>query len=337
MSSLKALYLLIATIILLLGGIALFNYQTDPQCFYNCSEVSLKRSSLNIYYKTAQTILAHPEAEQLILGSSRAQTTPPQWVEQVTGLKTINGATEGAEVMTKIIFSNMAKEKTKLKRVIWFADYFELISENTDSRIKNTEALRKYLPDTSAHENPWLRASHWQSLIDHNTFEASLHHVKHKNSVAVNQGPGSELYERCMDPGFKGNESVEGLSREVQMLYQNYVNGPIKSAQSENAWKLFADQVRSLSDNGVEVVVVVIPYNPVFLAKLKAEHAEIYARHEKWIQELIELSKNSKVKIVDAFQGIEGDDGSPKFWNDGVHFTCYGSMRMLEPVLKALK
>ncbi|WP_413581349.1 hypothetical protein [Bdellovibrio sp. HCB288] len=337
MSSLKALYLLLTSIVVLLGGIALFNYQADPQCFYNCPEVNLQRSSLNIYYKTAQTILAHPETEQVILGSSRAQTTPPQWVEQVTGLKTVNGASEGAEVMTKIIFSNLAKEKTQLKRVIWFADYFELVSENIDSRIKNTEALRKYLPAASTHENPWLRASQWQSLIDHNTLEASLHHVNNKKSFTVTQGPGSEIYERCMDPGFKGNESVESLSREVQMLYQNYVNGPIKAAQSENAWKLFVDQIRSLADNGIEVVVVVIPYNPVFLAKLKAEHPEIYKRHVEWIQKLSELSQNSKIKVVNAFEGIQGDDGSPKFWNDGVHFTCYGSMRMLEPVLKALK
>ncbi|WP_413561315.1 hypothetical protein [Bdellovibrio sp. HCB209] len=339
MPSLKALYLLLFSIVVLLGGIALFNYKVDPRCYYSCPEVDLQKSSVNTYYKTAQTIVAHPEAEQLILGSSRAQTTPPQWVEQVTGLKTINGATEGAEVMTKIIFSNMAKEKTKLKRVIWFADYFELISENVDGNIKNTEALRQYLPTESGIANPWITASHWQSLIDHNTTEASLFHLQHMRSTKIDNGPGSDLYEDCMKPDYKGKETPESLAREVQMLYQNYVTGPIKYPQSESAWNRLVEQVSKLKGEGIEVVVVIIPYNPVFLQKLKIEHFDIYEHHEKWIQKLKNLSEglNAKVKVYDTFNGIDGDDGSPKYWNDGVHFTCYGSMKLIEPILKELQ
>jgi hypothetical protein len=138
-----------------------------------------------------------------------------------------------------------------------------------------------------------------------------------------------------MNPDFKGKETPESLAREVQMLFQNYVAGPIKGPQSDSAWTYFEDGIKGLVANQVEVIVVVTPYHPVFLSKLKSEYPEIYARHQEWIGRLHKLSAQIPFKLVDAFEGIEGDDGSPRFWNDGVHFTCVGSMRFLEGAISS--
>ena len=39
---------------------------------------------------------------------------------------------------------------------------------------------------------------------------------------------------------------------------------------------------------------------------------------------------SDKVKVLDYSGGIPGDRGQRKFWEDGVHPSCYGSMKMIE-------
>jgi hypothetical protein len=330
---LNALFLLLGTIVALIGGIAYFNVHVDPQCFYSCPEINVNRPTLNAYYQVAKTVAAHPETELIILGSSRGQTTPPLWVQEVSGMKTLNLASQGAEFVTKLAFVNIAEEKTKLRRVIWLADYFELISENADPKIKNTPALRKYLEGENAIASDVSWINTFKSLIDHNTTEASIQFIQRGGLPFEAQGSASNIdYKACGAATFAGTESPESLKREVQMVYQNYTQRVLVSAQNPQMFEAFQSKMQALASKGIGVLIVVTPYHPEFLLKLQAEFPEIYQRHVEWIEKLKKL-QSEKIQVVDSLATIPGGDSSPMYWNDGVHFNCRGAMELLRPLL----
>ncbi|XGC82243.1 hypothetical protein ACES2L_07070 [Bdellovibrio bacteriovorus] len=337
MSALKSLYILITAIVAFLAGIALLNFSVDPQCYYRCHELDLNKRTLNTYYQVAQRILAYPQAEVVILGSSRGENTPPLWVESVSGLKTLNLSASGAELATKLAFLKIAEQKTQLKKVIWFADYFELISQTADAKIKNTPALRSYLKGVSLDNGLEQKLREVQGLIDHNTLEASLHFLGNKDKTQITQGAGSDIdFASCLNPDFKGKETVESLKREVDMLYQSYTTAVIVAQQNTEALGDFKRELTDLARKGVEIHVVLTPYHPEFLARLKQQRPEIYERHQHWLTEVKSLQGNGLV-VHDFFEGLTGDDGSPAYWNDGVHFTCKASIMMMDGLVQGWK
>lgn len=334
MAAKKGLFILAAFAILLVGVIAGFNYSVDPLCYY-CAEIQADKVTVNRYYQVAQMILKNPDTQQVLLGSSRGETTSPLWIQRVSGLKTLNLSAAGAEVITKDAFLNIALENTHLKRVIWYADYFELISSNADNKIKNTKAFKKYTQALNLTPQGFTEKTHeLQQLIDHNTIEASFAALKRKQDGGLGQGTGSEIdYSYCQTPEYKGKETDESLRHEVDLIYEAYVNGSIKPPQNPDALVSFQRLIQKLQERHVEVLIVIPPYHPTFMNRLKSEHSDIYDAHLKWI-ESIERLQGSGVIVKNYFSGIPLDNGSPVYWNDGVHFTCKGVMAMLESSLK---
>ncbi|WP_413570348.1 hypothetical protein ACLWBD_07375 [Bdellovibrio sp. HCB117] len=320
--------------ILLLMLVGAINYWVDPQCYYRCETVDSSKKTLNTYYQAAQRIMAFPETELVILGSSRGETTSPLWIEQETGLKTLNLSVSGAELITKLTLLKIAEQNAKLKKVIWLADYFDLIGETTDSKIKNTPALRKYFLSKSNDEGAFQKLKYLQSLVDHNTLEASLHFISNKEATKITKGAGSELnLSDCESENFAGKETPESLRKEVALLYQNYSQGVLRPSQNPDSMRTFANEMKRLKHQGIDVIILITPYHPEFLNRLKTEHVDIFERHQEWIRELKTLEVDG-IKIKDAFQGMRADDGSPKYWNDGVHFTCHYSIMMLKALLR---
>lgn len=329
-------YLLLAFfLVLALSGIIMgFNYSVDPLCFY-CEKVDISVSTLNRHYKNAQMISAHPETEQVLIGSSRGETTSPLWMEEKSGLNTLNLSIAGAGIITKKAFINMALQKNHLKRVIWYADYFELTNAGSDGNILNTKALRPYTSrvfETS--ENPLkAKLDELQALIDHNTIEASFAAMKHKVDYGPGKGAGSDIdYKLCQSPEFKGKETTESLKHEVDLLYDSYVHGILSKPQPESAWTALKEIADELKARQVDMKLVVIPYHPVFLARLKAEYPDIYQAHLKWIERLKSM-QGPGFEVINFFDGIPGGNDTPAYWNDGVHFTCKGVVNMLDKVL----
>ena len=145
--SLKYILSFACLTILLLGSVAVYNYMMDPMCYYRCEDIDLSRKTKNVYYQVFQTLEASRDAEAIILGSSRAERVPPRWVERVTQQKTLNLAKGGADLLLKIALSNEALKSNKnLKRVIWMADYFELLPATTDAKVLWTPVIQKNLP-----------------------------------------------------------------------------------------------------------------------------------------------------------------------------------------------
>lgn len=330
----KYLWLMCILILLLLCGFAAFNYSVDPMCYYHCPTVDLTKRTQNVYYQSAQTAVANPDAEILILGSSRGETTPPKWVEEVTGQKTINLSSGGADLLLKVAVLNAALDTgAKIKKVIWIADYFELVSASTDIKTKLTPALQRHISSVIAEGNLQHLLRHMQRLIDHNSFEASLEQLKnHPSSMFSKVGSGEGIdVAKCQDPDFLGDTPRDQLGKNVMASYgTSWVR--LAADQDPAYINLFELQIRSLRQRGIEVILLIPPYHPDFTAKFAQEHRHYHQLSEQWVKRLESLS-SEKIHVLNYSQGIPGDDKGPSFWNDGLHMTCKSVIIMLEQAL----
>ncbi|MNL01678.1 hypothetical protein D3C87_1221540 [compost metagenome] len=80
-------------------------------------------------------------------------------------------------------------------------------------------------------------------------------------------------------------------------------------------------------------MIVIPPYNPEFQERLKKDRPAVFEKHLEWVAKLGALKINH-VEVLNFFEGIPGDDGSPRFWSDGVHFSCLGNAVMLGKISK---
>ncbi|MDZ4676447.1 MAG: hypothetical protein SGI74_02970 [Oligoflexia bacterium] len=325
-----ALFISASVTLVILLVIAVFNYRVDPMCYYNCEKLDLTKRTRNHFYQIGQKVLAHPDAEIAILGSSRGQTTPLKWIEKREKLKVINLSMGASELSAKIAFLNIALEKLKLKKVIWYADYFELITDVADAKIKNTPALRAYLEEGFGESNLSAKFSQYLGLIDHNTLEASFYALNNSDQYELDRGSGWHLDdELCDSDEYIGEKTPHELQKETGITYDTYSRNVLKKQQSPQAWSAFVKKLNALSEMGIEVLVLIPPYYPQFTIRLTKDFPEVIERHGQWIEKLKAL-KISNVKVLDFFSGIPNDDKSVRYWNDGVHFTCKGAIEMLK-------
>ena len=137
----KYIFIFFAISALILIGVSTFNFIVDPMCYYRCEGIDPLRKTVNTYYHVGQIIKSHPETELVMIGSSRGETTSAIWLEKVTGLKALNLSVGGTELQAKIAFLNMALKFDSIRRVIWQADFFELIPEILDIKMKSKNNL----------------------------------------------------------------------------------------------------------------------------------------------------------------------------------------------------
>lgn len=328
MSAGRALLILIVSTLLVLMGIALFNYTIDAQCYYQCPEILKEKKTLNHYYQMGQRLLTYPDTQVVIVGSSRGESTPPLWVENQTGKRTLNLSAAGAEFSTKKALLKAAQEYNKIQKVYWYADYFELITENQDVKIKKTPALRRYLKTEKVQDQWRDRWARIQGLIDHNTTSASLHFLKRPPPQKLNQGGFFDAEYLCEKDTFQGKETPSTLATKINVLYEVYTQKVLRPPQNEDVWREFEGEMRSLRQKNIQVVIVIVPYHPDFLRRLKNHHPELYKRHLLWATRLEQL-KAEGIEVLNYLEGIAGDDESSKYWDDGVHVTCYAAIKML--------
>ncbi len=306
------------------------NFAVDPMCYYRCPKIVVDKITTNAYYRVGQTVINNPDAGLIVIGSSRGETTSPSWLTHTTGLKTINLSTGGTELQAKIAFLNIALKHTAVHKIIWQADFFELIPEILDVKMKGTGALRDFLNSEFPNSQQVSFAERLSSLIDHLTFEATLNRFKSKSRKALDQGSGSQLdYQNCESKDYTGEQSPENLNKEILSDFDRYRSSIFKTKATDEYWNIFVEKMKSLSFQNKDVLVWIAPYNPVFTESLKTQYPEVYKSHLTWVNKLKSL-QIPHVRVVNYFDGIPGDDGSVRFWNDGVHFTCKASILMLK-------
>nr|WP_295906017.1 hypothetical protein [uncultured Bdellovibrio sp.] len=315
--------------VLLLGGIAAFNFYVDPMCYYHCETVDVKRPTQNVYYEATQLIAAHPDAEVLILGSSRGQTTPGLWVQDRTGMKTLNLSKGSAGLLFKLAVLRTALEyKLPLKKVIWIADYFEVAGDVTDVKVRQTPVLRKHL----SKELAVSKKSHLefvQRLIDHNSIEASFAEMKSWSRPFEIPQSGVDIdFRACVAPDFKGKTPVSILPKEVDISYSTF-GLLLRANPNEFFMDALKQELKKLEQSGVEVLILVPPFHPNFMARLAKDAPESLKWHQQWLEYLNSL-QSEKIHVSSFWEGVPGDDHSPSFWDDGAHPTCKAMMIMLE-------
>ncbi len=315
-------------------SIATFNFAVDPMCYYLCKKIDTNKKNVNTYYHVGQIILAHPDNESVMIGSSRGETTSPVWLQKMTGRKTLNLSVGGTELQAKLAFLNIALQNNPIRQVIWQADFFELIPEIVDVKMKSTEALRAYLVNEFPGTQEISLVSKITSLFDHATFEASIGSFKKKNQKALDLGSGFDTnFTACESSEFRSEKTPDALMKDIVGDYDRYRLSIFNHAASQKYWELFVDKMNVLSAKGIDVTILIAPYNPSFMKNLATDYPKVYAAHLEWVQKMEQL-RIPHVKVLNFFGGIPGDDQTVQYWGDGVHFTCKGAIIMLKPALR---
>ncbi|WP_374000686.1 hypothetical protein [Bdellovibrio bacteriovorus] len=299
-----------------------FTLWRDPYC-NNCSEIDVHRYSVNSYYEVAQILKANPDAEVIIVGTSRGQGFSPEWLSRKLGKKVLNLAVAGSSAEAKIAFIELAKKMIPLKMVIWQADYYEILGDSKESKL---HAMKLYSPAGQ------LDFSNLKSKIllslDHSNFDAAIALGNKKlTNESFRLGVDSIVSENCFKDSFAGSLSEETLKKEVQLMYYNYTKQVF--IPKESRWKKDLMLQYLSKDIGVDFVVAFVPYHPDFTKQLQHEYPEIMQRHLDWINDL----QKATGKVQSYINSIEQDDGSPKYWKDGTHFTCYASYLILQDIV----
>lgn len=305
------------------------NLKTDPFCKYQCREIDIHKDSLNPYYQSAQRMLQFSKTEAIVLGSSRGQTTSAQWIENVSGLKTLNLSIAGATLETKKSLIDYATQNLKLKRVIWYSDYYEFTPTSAELNFVNINAL----PQLSFWQA--LQPSVLKTIFDHNTLEASLK-ILSKKSTAQNldQGHGSDLnISECENNQFNDREKStinDLLQAEINMTYEKYKN-IIKSPFSIEKIELFSQILKLLKTKGIQVDVILPGYHPQFTQRLIKDFPDRYQSHLEWKKQIKALAAD-QITVSDYFDNENSTETSSLYWNDGDHFGCREAIKMLKPI-----
>lgn len=327
----KTYFYIVLLPILALGfltAIAGFNYFRDPLCYFHCDTVDLNKKTHNVYYQSAQTLAANPDAEILILGSSRGERVAPQWVEQITGKKTINLSQGGADLLLKVALSKQAlKSHKNLKVVIWMADYFELLPHTTDTKVQLTPVLFNEVDASVRLQGFQKFMKTLMVLVDHNTLEAAA--SLNTAEMFRKAGNGSEI-----DPEVCLSQPLED-GKKLQTSYPS-VHGFLKMQQNEDYFKILEHQIKEFESRGLKVIINISPYHPQFEKNLFSESPDSKAKIRSWIDRLSGL-KSANVSVLDYSEGIPSDDGGLKYWEDGIHPTCYSEVLMLESALRSIQ
>jgi hypothetical protein len=328
----SALILLAVLIMALISALATFNYTLDPLCYFRCESITLKRASMNSYYETAQRIFAYPEAQFIVLGSSRGESLPLAWLTHELKLPGINLSVGGADFYSKSALLSIAKEKLKLTRVIWLADFFEFMPETTSQKLLNTKPLRERARGLGP-ESLRQKLNRLTLLTDHNTTAASFAYLKKRRRAKVtpDAGANSGMDEaKCREKIQNTPLTQQVLQKEVNLIYDGYSRSILRPKLNAQMQAAFRAMLHEVSAQGILITIVIPPYHPDFTARLAREYPEILARHEAWLAELRGL-QSGIVEIRDYFKGIPGDTGTSSHWHDGVHFNCAATMQMLLP------
>lgn len=316
----------------LIGLVAGLSFQVDAMCFYRCADLSLKKPSLNNYYQTAQRVLSNPDAQLIIMGSSRGQTMPIQYLTQHFGLKSLNLSVEGAELVTKSVLLKLALKTASVRRVIWLADYFDMIPSGINSKLIDCPALMALVPDEMKSLIHKQRIGIVESLLDHNNFEATIAYLKKTPPIGTDLGSGSGLDPAsCVSREYKGNVTPAVLEKKVDIMYENYTQEILLPPLSTAAEELFRTEIAGLVSRGIEVDIIIAPYHPRFMQQLKRDFPAIFKRHEEWAQRLVAMA-GPHLQVINGWVGIPGDEASPRSWNDGVHYTCNSAIALINQI-----
>ncbi len=291
-----------------------FNWQADPMCYYRCNEIKSDKRTLNRYYKKFQYILNNPTAQAIALGSSRGETVSEKYLTQKLGFETLNLSVAGGEFFVKSALSRFAADKLSLKKVIWLADYFEFNQMIADPLVTQVPAIQKLFNlSTTTNQNLFSMDLFFETiktLIDHNTFEASLASYKSHNIEYISES--------------NTPVSTERLNADIASTLQHYVNKVFILRPQQQHQQQFENLIRQTPQ--LQWAIVIAPYHPRFTQYIKENHLPFYEDHMNWIKWLKHLeTQNPNMKVYNAFDGIINDDGSTKYWNDGVHFNNSGA------------
>lgn len=304
-------------------AISAFNYRIDPFCA-TCREIDATRLTLNPYYRMAQNVAAQPLTQQIVLGTSRGEAFPVDWLEAHTKLKTLNLSVGGAEVFTKLALLRIARQRAPLTSVIWSTDYFEFVEGLRNQRFLVSPALRKYVV-SDLNEPFFLNLfARPASFFDHNTLEAALVMLKRKGPFEpFSGGPTPEqCRRRPAEP-----MSTE-LRQQIQSAYVTYAENILRRPWNTEGWLAFRRELNRLKFSDVRVTILIPPYHPDFRERLRTKQPEIYEKHQRWIADLQRL-QHPKLRVVSFFDGLPIDTPGSENWRDGDHFSCQAATDML--------
>jgi hypothetical protein len=260
------------------------------------------------------------------VGSSRGQTTSAEWIYKATGLPSLNLSVAGANIDTKKSLIEYATTHLALKKIIWFADYYEFTATQNELSFIDINHLEPLSL------SQMLSPAVLKTVFDHNTTEASFKNLKSQSkSQAFNRGSGYDIpILECEKNDFTNDEKKNispALQAEINQTYEKYKN-IISGEVSKDKMQLFENLITELDQKNISVDIIIPGYHPQFTERLKKEFPDRYQRHVDWKNKLLAL-QNSNIHVIDFFENMSNDENSSLYWNDGDHFGCRESIKML--------
>ena len=281
--------------------------------------------------------------ETLILGSSTSEGFSVPLVNQTFKANTFHADVGGANTATRLVlFKSALKNFSKLKRVIYVADFYEFNQMTVVPDVAYNEKLSSELKSQNVLPN---KIKYFEYLFTHQVFESVLDVIKKRKNGYISpfqvDGTTSQSmilstveternYFALVQPSNKRK-----LNEEILENYTTYSQSVLSNFKEldPHVSDMFKELVSLAEKNNIEVIFFLSPYHNEFKNRL-FKIPGIETRYNEWIQFFSDIKVEKKIFVYDATSSFIATEPESGVWRDGIHFNSNAAAYFLTSLAK---
>lgn len=300
----------------------------------------------NIVLRKAELMEAPNTFETLILGSSTSEGFSVPLVNQTFKTNAFHADVGGANTATRLVlFKKAVKNFSKLKRVIYVADFYEFNQMSVVPDVAFNAKLASELKDLNVlpHTGKYL-----EYLFTHQVLESTFDVIKKYNrgyvspfqpdgttsqSMVLSTVETEKNYFALVQP-----ENRKKLNEEILENYTTYSQSVLANFKQldPHVSEMLKDLVSIAQKNNIEVIFFMSPYHNEFKKRL-FNLPNIENRYLEWISFFSNLKKEKEVFVYDATSSFIATESDSGVWRDGIHFNSSAAAYFLMALTKEEK
>jgi hypothetical protein len=292
----------------------------------------------NIEYVKFKKIGEVNKIETVIIGSSTSEAFHPVDINQIYNTQSYVLSLGGADTPTRSVFFKQSVEKfSKLKRIIYVADFFEFNKEEAKPEVAFNLEMSQKLSDF-AKPSPLKFVRYY---FNHQILEDAFNVVnrKRKNKKIEINEDGSATRSMVLSTiqarsGFESlisDNEKEKLLDYVEENFVTYSSDVLNNFEILNpkVINLYNELLELAKNKNLEIIFVLSPYQYDFREKLKSikNFKKLYS---EWQNFFGNLAKNQKIKVINATNEFISTEPMSGVWRDGIHYSRAAALTLLE-------